>query len=133
MQDHDRDLVERCCLAAIDPHQGGGGAKGWDGVVRAVLTEAQQWRSPWRSMDTAPVDGTSVLLKLDPPVDCNAILGWAPRDLTAVVGWTDGERFRDGSLVWKSTILEEGSADTEGYSSPHSIDIGPVAWMPIPE
>lgn len=77
MQDHDRDLVERCCLAAIDPHQGGGGANGWDGVVRAVLTEAQRWRSPWRGMDTAPVDGTPVLLKLDPSVKANEVVAEA--------------------------------------------------------
>lgn len=79
----------------------------------------------WRPIETAPKDGTSVLLFIN-PVDGYDLCGWQPtRHITIAIGWWDGDE-------WESSLMEEGTADTEGYSSALSITIMPTHWMPLP-
>jgi hypothetical protein len=51
----------------------------------------EQTESVWRTMDSAPKDGTPILLYLDPPIEDSEVQGWLPmRHLYVVVGWADG-------------------------------------------
>ena len=85
----------------------------------------------WRSMDTAPKNGDPVLLFLDPPLDTNYVVGWAARKtMQIVVGWAS-DTWRD-KTEWHCGFCEEGTADTDGYSSAYMIGVNPVAWMPLP-
>ena len=85
----------------------------------------------WQSIETAPRDGTHVLLFLDPPIDSNEACGWLSDDVPTVVGWADGS-YRDGTPIWKCGFCSEGSADTEGYSSAIMLEVSPTHWMPLP-
>lgn len=85
-------------------------------------TEASQWRP----MDTAPKTGEPVLLKLEPPLNTGDCVGWVtPGELRVVVGWWSDPG-------WECGMCEEGSADSEGISSPFPITLKPAAWMPLP-
>jgi hypothetical protein len=87
----------------------------------------------WKPIDTAPADGKPIVLFLDPPVNTNDIVGYATVDsLSVVVGWNTGTQYRDGSIEWVCGLCDEGSADTEGYSTPYMIRVQPTHWMPLP-
>ena len=89
--------------------------------------------SEWKTIDSAPKDGTPVLLWLSKPIDTNDIVGYSPsRLLPTVIGWTDRTLYRDGSSEWKCGLCEEGSADTDGYSSAFMIEVFPSHWQPLP-
>lgn len=88
--------------------------------------------SEWRSIDSAPRDGTPILLYLDPPLLTNDVIGWAPmHSLRVVVGWAN-DTFR-GKVEWNCGFCEDGTADTEGYSMAFMIGVQAVAWQPLPE
>ena len=83
----------------------------------------------WKPMESAPLTGEPVLLKLDPPLNTRDAVGWmTPALLHVVVGWWGGP-----GCEWGCGICEEGSADSEGFSSPIPINIHPAAWMEIPK
>jgi Protein of unknown function (DUF551) len=79
----------------------------------------------WQPIATAPKDGTAVLLAIT-PIDSYDLLGYRPdRHVTRTIGWWDGDE-------WDSDLMEEGTADTEGFSSAIPIHIRPTHWMPLP-
>lgn len=85
----------------------------------------------WQPIESAPINGDAVLLWLDPPLDTSYAVGWsAPGKLNVVVGWAD-DGYRDGP-VWRCGFCEEGSADTDGYSSALQIEVEPTYWRPLP-
>lgn len=87
----------------------------------------------WQSMETAPLDGSPILLALSEPIDSNDAVGWLNHDMKVVIGWHDGpKRFR-WDTGWECCFCEEGTADTEGFAGVLNIKVRPVAWMPIPE
>jgi hypothetical protein len=80
----------------------------------------------WQPIETAPRGDTMILLAIE-PVDEGYLLGWNPaREIKIVIGWW-------GYSGWTSHLMEEGTADTEGYSSPYQITIRPTHWMPLPK
>lgn len=88
--------------------------------------------SEWQPIETAPRDGTAVILALDKPlhsrmierhvpfVECQSCMGW----------WED-----DG---WVLPFMEEGTSDSFGYSTTfymgqlHPLPVRPTHWMPLP-
>lgn len=88
----------------------------------------------WQPISTAPADGKPILLFIDPPVDTNLMIGWATaKELSIVVGWNTGARYSDDSIQWVCGLCDEGSADTDGNSTPLMIGVRPTHWMPLPE
>lgn len=90
----------------------------------------------WQPIETAPRNGKPVLLFLNPPLDTNSVCGWVTVGLLdIVVGWADGfGEYRDPNFGnWHSGFCEEGSADTEGYSSAIMLPVYPTHWKPLPE
>lgn len=80
----------------------------------------------WQDIETAPKDGTAVLLYIV-PIEEGYLLGWNPeRTITHVIGWWSHSG-------WTSHLMEEGTADTEGNSWPYQITLQPTHWMPLPE
>jgi hypothetical protein len=82
--------------------------------------------SLWLPIESAPKDGTMILLAIE-PVDEGYLLGWNPeRLITQIIGWW-------GYSEWTSHLMEEGTADTEGHSSAYQIKIKPTHWQPLPD
>lgn len=83
--------------------------------------------SDWQPIETAPRDGTPILLSY--AVDSNDVLGYAPWDTCPVViGWWEEE--------WRICFMYDGAADTEGYSSQffHRVPLKTnLTWMPLPK
>jgi len=79
----------------------------------------------WQGMESAPKDGKPVLLAIE-PIDSYVLLGWRPERFVAMaIGWWSGSE-------WSSALMEEGTADSEGHSSPMAISINPTHWAPLP-
>lgn len=86
----------------------------------------------WKLIDTAPHDGTPVLLWLESPLMGNDVESYVPwREVQAVIGW-----WNDNG--WSISFMEDGSADTEGFSSHfymgfcYPLPSQPTHWMPLP-
>ncbi len=88
----------------------------------------------WQPISTAPM-GKPILLFLNPPLETSDAVGWMPdRELNIVVGWGEVTRYRDGDEAhFTCGICEEGSADTEGHSSPFLMRVSATHWQPLPE
>ncbi|CAB4145767.1 hypothetical protein UFOVP1204_66 [uncultured Caudovirales phage] len=87
----------------------------------------------WQPIETAPKDGTPVLLWLDPPLHSNDCWSWIPfGEICVVTGWTTDTEYRDGSYEWNCGFCRESSADSYGYTFPLQIDVTPTHWMPLP-
>lgn len=81
----------------------------------------------WQAIETAPRNGTLILLFLSDPLNTNDLVGWCPSlEVSQVVGWWDDDQ-------WESFIQDEGAADTEGYASTFPYALKPSHWMPLPE
>lgn len=84
----------------------------------------------WQPIETAPKNGEVVLLFLNPAVNTSDCVGYSvPDKLQIVAGWAT-DTWRD-MVEWNCGLCEEGSADTEGYSSPFQITLKPTHWMPL--
>ena len=80
----------------------------------------------WQPIETAPMDGTPVLVFGDDlNYPCEAY--WEPRSCTMniLVGWYSHESMRQG---W---LCHDGSPDAYGSMDPTQIN--PTHWMPLPE
>lgn len=85
----------------------------------------------WQPIETAPTDGTPVLLYLSPPLNTNEAVGWCAKgEMHVVVGWAE-DTYRD-VIKWCCGFCEEGTADTEGFSTPFMMTVTPTHWMPLP-
>lgn len=85
--------------------------------------------SEWQPIETAPA-GVDILVYGEGLITDG--VGWVPA-LDCVVAWGDLVRYADGDRIeFKCGICDEGSADTEGYSSPYQQVIWPTHWMPLP-
>lgn len=87
----------------------------------------------WQPIETAPLNGKPVLLAFSHPLDSNQIERFVPFDrLPCCMGWweTNG---------WTLPFMEEGTADSYGYSSTfymgqiYPLPVTPTHWMPLPE
>jgi hypothetical protein len=80
--------------------------------------------SEWRTIESAPINGTSVLLWLDPPLMTGDALGYSvPGKLRIVVGWAS-DTYRE-EVEWNCGFMDEGTADTDGHSIPFMISVKP--------
>ena len=79
----------------------------------------------WQPIETAPNNGTRILLCLSEGIETCDVIGWQPdRTIRMVIGWAD-DNYRDG-VEWRCDLGEEGSADTEGRFSTFNVLIFPV-------
>ena len=87
----------------------------------------------WQPMETAPQGVEPLLLALSHPFHSNDVHGYAPwEEIRVVIGWRDVSGYSDDSTRWMCCFMEDGTADTEGYSSQFFMSIEPLAWMPLP-
>lgn len=84
----------------------------------------------WQPIETAQKNGEPILLYSSADFSDGA-MGWCPT-LNVVVGWWDANEWSRQGGYWKSALLEEGAADSYGYTSPTSMAIHPTHWMPLP-
>lgn len=78
----------------------------------------------WRPIETAPRDGTAVLVNSH--MHSNDVHGYVPwKDIGVLIAWWDGSG-------WEGCFMEDGTADTEGYSSQFFQTVRPTHWMPLP-
>jgi len=86
----------------------------------------------WQDISTAPRNGSPVLLSLAKPIHSNELESYLPwKEIQVVIGW-----WNHGG--WEISFMEDGSADTEGYSSHfyigaiYGLPSAPTHWMPLP-
>lgn len=85
----------------------------------------------WQPIETAPKDGTPILLWLNPPLETSSACGYAvPGILNVVVGWAS-DNWRRG-VDWECGFCEEGAADTNGSGPVLMLKVDPTHWMPLP-
>lgn len=80
---------------------------------------------PWHSPDTAPLDGTPMLIRLAEPVNRYDMVGSPPFDLTVVVGWWAGHGF-------EAMLAMESRNPSDGSSSTWLETVEPLMWAPLP-
>jgi hypothetical protein len=80
----------------------------------------------WMPIETAPMNGTPILLWLSKPLDSNDVCGYAPfRNLACIVGWWDG-------YSWRSHAGSEEGDPSSGSYFFVSMDLEPSHWHPLP-
>ena len=91
----------------------------------------------WQSIETAPKNGSALLLWLSKPLSSNDVEGYVPWDeIQSVIGWwSDSFGVNEPEGHWQLAFMFEGSGDSEGYTSHFYIEIpagGATHWMPLP-
>lgn len=87
----------------------------------------------WQPIETAPMNGTPVILAFDKPLNSSFIERFVPWDeIACSMGWWEDEG-------WVLPFMEEGSADSFGYSTTFymgqisPLPVKPVKWMSLPD
>ena len=91
----------------------------------------------WKPIDTAPKDGTAVMLYLSKAVERAGYMDAPEAANRIVVGWHGQHADRFGAEVWVSTdVLTEtfgGSELTGTWNEYEWARVQPTHWMPLPE
>lgn len=93
-------------------------------TAKSELEQAQQ-AMEWQPIETAPMDGTVVLVPYQ--LNGNDVHGYAPwTRVRVVMAWNT-------SNGWEMCFMEDGAADSEGFSSQFFMSIPtPTHWLPLP-
>lgn len=93
--------------------------------------------SEWQPIETAPKDGTPILLYVPDEIDQDNYEKPPQMARHVAIGWSGrlGDRSRDG--VWCAAITKSesfnGSELTGSWMEHEWLQVGPTHWMPLPE
>jgi len=99
--------------------------------MSALAADGNMSETGWRLIESAPRDGTPVLLWLPTPIDSNDVVTWTPAiPMHVCIGWWSGSTWRDES-PWESCFGYEGAADSAGCAPTLPLKVRPTHWMPL--
>jgi hypothetical protein len=92
----------------------------------------------WQAIDTAPKDGTPVLLWLEKPLaawgDPEGGVGPLERSQVVIGWWRAAPTYsQERDRPWEVGVVEAGTPDTEGSYSCFPIRVAASHWQPLPK